>query len=124
VIIGEGKPENQNHATIFAHHEGIQAIDMNQDGYMCEWLKMRNLLTELEPSNQANYKTWCQDDENFVFDSSLTVSANLRMSEPLWKMSLQLWCCCHFLPSVPQECMSGCQHEDFVWYVGNAVHAQ
>ncbi len=30
VILGEGKPENQNHATIFAHHEGIQAIDMNQ----------------------------------------------------------------------------------------------
>jgi hypothetical protein len=37
VILGEGKPENQNHATIFAHHEGIQAIDMNQDGYLCEW---------------------------------------------------------------------------------------
>jgi hypothetical protein len=44
-----------------------------QDGYMCEWLKMRNLLTELDPSNQANYKGWCDDDENFVFDSSLTV---------------------------------------------------
>jgi len=80
VIIGEGKPENQNHATIFAHHEGIQAIDMNQDGYMCEWLKMRNLLTELDPSNQANYKTWCQDDENFVFDSSLTVSVPACMA--------------------------------------------
>lgn len=24
VILGEGKPENQNHACIFAHHEGIQ----------------------------------------------------------------------------------------------------
>jgi 1,3-beta-glucan synthase len=30
VIIGEGKPENQNHAVIFVFGEGIQAIDMNQ----------------------------------------------------------------------------------------------
>jgi hypothetical protein len=30
VILGEGKPENQNHATIFAHNEALQAIDMNQ----------------------------------------------------------------------------------------------
>lgn len=32
VIVGEGKPENQCHAIIFAHMEGIQAIDMNQVG--------------------------------------------------------------------------------------------
>uniref|UniRef100_A0A6S8NKA7 1,3-beta-glucan synthase n=1 Tax=Dunaliella tertiolecta TaxID=3047 RepID=A0A6S8NKA7_DUNTE len=74
VIVGEGKPENQNHAIIFSHCEGVQAVDMNQDGYMCEWLKMRNLLTELDPSNNANYKTWCEDDEHFVFDSSLTAA--------------------------------------------------
>lgn len=30
VILGEGKPENQNHAVIFAFGEGLQAIDMNQ----------------------------------------------------------------------------------------------
>lgn len=29
-IIGEGKPENQNHAVIFCHGEALQTIDMNQ----------------------------------------------------------------------------------------------
>ena len=43
-IIGEGKPENQNHAIIFAHGEYLQTLDMNQDNYLGESLKMRNLL--------------------------------------------------------------------------------
>ena len=29
-ILGEGKPENQNHAIIFTLGEGLQTIDMNQ----------------------------------------------------------------------------------------------
>ena len=28
--IGEGKPENQNHAIIFTRGEALQTIDMNQ----------------------------------------------------------------------------------------------
>ncbi|CAH9091019.1 unnamed protein product, partial [Cuscuta epithymum] len=45
--IGEGKPENQNHAIIFTRGEALQAIDMNQDNYMEEAFKMRNILQEL-----------------------------------------------------------------------------
>ena len=30
VRLGEGKPENQNHAVIFTRGEGLQTIDMNQ----------------------------------------------------------------------------------------------
>jgi callose synthase len=45
-ILGEGKPENQNHAIIFSRSRYIQAMDMNQDGYFEEALKMRNLLEE------------------------------------------------------------------------------
>lgn len=45
-ILGEGKPENQNHAIVFTRGEGLQTIDMNQDNYMEEALKMRNLLQE------------------------------------------------------------------------------
>ncbi|XAR54308.1 1,3-beta-glucan synthase [Bertholletia excelsa] len=45
-MLGEGKPENQNHAIIFTRGEGLQAIDMNQDNYMEEAFKMRNLLQE------------------------------------------------------------------------------
>ena len=49
-VIGEGKPENQNHAVIFTRGEFMQAIDMNQDGYFEEALKHRNLLQEFAPS--------------------------------------------------------------------------
>ena len=45
-VLGEGKPENQNHAIIFTRGRYLQAIDMNQDGYLEESLKMRNLLEE------------------------------------------------------------------------------
>lgn len=44
--LGEGKPENQNHAFIFTRGDAIQTIDMNQDNYFEEALKMRNLLEE------------------------------------------------------------------------------
>ena len=43
-ILGEGKPENQNHAIIFTRGEHLQTLDMNQDNYMGESYKMRNLL--------------------------------------------------------------------------------
>ncbi|KAF8404369.1 hypothetical protein HHK36_009252 [Tetracentron sinense] len=44
--MGEGKPENQNHAIIFTRGEALQTIDMNQDNYLEEAFKMRNLLEE------------------------------------------------------------------------------
>ncbi|CAL4941189.1 unnamed protein product [Urochloa decumbens] len=44
--LGEGKPENQNHAIIFTRGDAIQTIDMNQDNYLEEAMKMRNLLEE------------------------------------------------------------------------------
>ncbi|KAG6521558.1 hypothetical protein ZIOFF_018681 [Zingiber officinale] len=45
-IIGEGKPENQNHAIIFTRGEALQTIDMNQDNYLEEAYKIRNVLQE------------------------------------------------------------------------------
>jgi len=45
-ILGEGKPENQNHAIIFTRGEFLQTIDMNQEGYFEEAMKMRNALQE------------------------------------------------------------------------------
>ncbi|KAI3705428.1 hypothetical protein L1987_75665 [Smallanthus sonchifolius] len=57
-ILGEGKPENQNHAIIFTRGEGLQTIDMNQDNYMEEALKMRNLLQEfLKKHDDVRYPT-------------------------------------------------------------------
>ena len=39
IMLGEGKPENQNHAIIFTRGEAIQTIDMNQCGYLEESFK-------------------------------------------------------------------------------------
>ncbi len=53
IILGEGKPENQNHAAIFCFGEALQTIDMNQDNALAEALKMRNLLGELRPERHT-----------------------------------------------------------------------
>lgn len=47
-FLGEGKPENQNLALPFAFGEKVQVIDMNQEGYLEEALKMRSLLREFD----------------------------------------------------------------------------
>ncbi|WJX21764.1 Callose synthase 9 [Trifolium repens] len=49
--LGEAKPENQNHAIIFTRGNAVQTIDMNQDNYFEEALKMRNLLEEFHSDN-------------------------------------------------------------------------
>jgi hypothetical protein len=48
-ILGEGKPENQNHAMIFCFSEAIQTVDMNQENHLAEAFKMRNLLQARAP---------------------------------------------------------------------------
>ncbi|XP_020112888.1 callose synthase 10 [Ananas comosus] len=49
--LGEGKPENQNHAIIFTRGDAVQTIDMNQDNYLEEAMKMRNLLDEFRANH-------------------------------------------------------------------------
>ncbi|XP_027351814.1 callose synthase 10 isoform X1 [Abrus precatorius] len=49
--LGEGKPENQNHAIIFTRGDAVQTIDMNQDNYLEEAMKMRNLLEEFNANH-------------------------------------------------------------------------
>lgn len=50
-VLGEGKPENQNHAVIFTRGEHVMAIDMNQEGYFEDAFKMRNFLQEFAASD-------------------------------------------------------------------------
>lgn len=57
IILGEGKPENQNASIIFCFGEAIQAIDMNQDNYFFEALKMRSLINEFNPPRYTE-DTW------------------------------------------------------------------
>ncbi|KAG0704142.1 beta-1,3-glucan synthase [Suillus ampliporus] len=60
-ILGDGKSDNQNHAIIFYRGEYLQLIDANQDNYLEECLKIRNILGEFEEysiSNQSLYAQW------------------------------------------------------------------
>ncbi|KAF8654087.1 hypothetical protein AX16_003620 [Volvariella volvacea WC 439] len=60
-ILGDGKSDNQNHAIIFYRGEYLQLIDANQDNYLEECLKIRNILGEFEEysvSSQSPYAQW------------------------------------------------------------------
>jgi callose synthase len=46
ILVGEGKPNNQNHAIIFTRGEAVQAIDMNQDNGLENALKCKQLMNE------------------------------------------------------------------------------
>uniref|UniRef100_A0A6N2K4J3 1,3-beta-glucan synthase n=1 Tax=Salix viminalis TaxID=40686 RepID=A0A6N2K4J3_SALVM len=69
--LGEGKPENQNHAIIFTRGEAIQTIDMNQDNYLEEAMKMRNLLEEFRENHGIRPPTILGVREN-VFTGSVS----------------------------------------------------
>ncbi|PCH38206.1 glycosyltransferase family 48 protein [Wolfiporia cocos MD-104 SS10] len=60
-ILGDGKSDNQNHAIIFYRGEYLQLIDANQDNYLEECIKIRNILGEFEEysiSSQSPYAQW------------------------------------------------------------------
>ncbi|KAJ7248158.1 1,3-beta-glucan synthase [Mycena haematopus] len=60
-ILGDGKSDNQNHAIIFYRGEYLQLIDANQDHYLEECLKIRNVLGEFEEyqvSETSPYARW------------------------------------------------------------------
>ncbi|GAB2298678.1 Callose synthase 11 [Dionaea muscipula] len=78
--LGEGKPENQNHAIIFTRGDALQTIDMNQDSYFEEALKMRNLLQEFQKHYGSRKPTILGVREN-IFTGSVSSLA--------WFMSAQ-----------------------------------
>lgn len=74
-IIGEGKPENQNHAMIFTRGEFLQTIDMNQEGYFEEALKMRNVLQEFA-KREGPLPTTILGLREHIFTGSVSSLAN------------------------------------------------
>ncbi|KAG8744009.1 1,3-beta-D-glucan synthase [Ceratobasidium sp. 414] len=59
-IIGDGKSDNQNHAIIFHRGEYLQLVDANQDNYLEECLKIRNVLGEFEEYNMSSQSPYGQ----------------------------------------------------------------
>lgn len=74
-ILGEGKPENQNAAIVFTRGENLQTIDMNQDGYIEEALKMRNMLEEFDSGTPDRPYTIVGLPEH-IFTGSVSSLAN------------------------------------------------
>ncbi|XP_042483728.1 callose synthase 7-like [Macadamia integrifolia] len=70
--IGEGKPENQNHAIIFTRGEALQTIDMNQDNYLEEALKMRNVLEEFLKDHHGQRKPTILGLREHIFTGSVS----------------------------------------------------
>ncbi|KAH7440721.1 hypothetical protein KP509_03G007700 [Ceratopteris richardii] len=79
-MIGEGKPENQNHAIIFTRGDALQTIDMNQDNYFEEALKMRNLLEEFNGNHGLNDVTILGVREH-IFTGSVSSLASFMSNQ-------------------------------------------
>ncbi|KAJ4724122.1 Callose synthase-like protein [Melia azedarach] len=78
--LGEGKPENQNHAIVFTRGNAIQTIDMNQDNYFEEALKMRNLLEEFHADHGIRPPTILGVREH-VFTGSVSSLASFMSNQ-------------------------------------------
>ncbi|VAI68724.1 unnamed protein product [Triticum turgidum subsp. durum] len=78
--LGEGKPENQNHAIIFTRGDAIQTIDMNQDNYLEEAMKVRNLLEEFRGNHGIRYPTILGVREH-VFTGSVSSLASFMSKQ-------------------------------------------
>ena len=75
-ILGEGKPENQNHAMIFSRGEHVQAIDMNQEGYFEDAFKMRNFLQEFAVTGTPDMPTTILGFREHIFTGAVSSLAN------------------------------------------------
>ncbi|RXK35245.1 1,3-beta-glucan synthase component FKS1 [Tremella mesenterica] len=60
-ILGDGKSDNQNHAIVFYRGEYLQLIDANQDNYLEECLKIRNVLGEFEEFRVSSQSPYAQN---------------------------------------------------------------
>jgi 1,3-beta-glucan synthase len=84
-ILGDGKSDNQNHAIIFHRGEYLQLIDANQDNYLEECLKIRNILGEFEdyhtptanPYGPEGYKEFQKDPIAIVGAREYIFSENI-----------------------------------------------
>lgn len=62
-ILGDGKSDNQNHALVFYRGEFLQLIDANQDNYLEECLKIRNILGEFEEYHSPSVSPYSPNHE-------------------------------------------------------------
>ncbi|EMS45680.1 Putative callose synthase 6 [Triticum urartu] len=79
--IGEGRPENQNHAIIFTRGEALQTIDVNQDNYVEEAFKMRNVLEEFGNEKYGERKPTILGLREHIFTGSVSSLATFMSNQ-------------------------------------------
>ncbi|KAF7081798.1 hypothetical protein CFC21_085704 [Triticum aestivum] len=79
--IGEGRPENQNHAIIFTRGEALQTIDINQDNYVEEAFKMRNVLEEFGKEKYGQNKPTILGLREHIFTGSVSSLATFMSNQ-------------------------------------------
>ena len=87
-IVGEGKPENQNHAIIFTRGELLQCIDMNQDNYLEECFKMPNLLATADRHDPLKHPLTIIGFREHVFTGGVSNLASFMSVQELSFVSL------------------------------------
>ncbi|KAJ9530828.1 hypothetical protein QJQ45_028726 [Haematococcus lacustris] len=126
VILGEGKPENQNHAVIFCLGEAVQVIDMNQDNRLSEALKMRSVLQELQLAGDYQLYSLLEGLVKGVLDiklrhALLKLAHHRARTPPVSMVGMKEWifsnrsgalgafaaCTEYAFSSVIQRCMTG-----------------
>lgn len=72
-ILGDGKSDNQNNALIFYRGEYLQLIDANQDNYLEECLKIRNVLGEFENNYRAGESPYATNSFDAPFNGPVAI---------------------------------------------------
>ncbi|KAH9170460.1 1,3-beta-glucan synthase component-domain-containing protein [Lactarius sanguifluus] len=86
-ILGDGKSDNQNHAIIF-YRGDTYSSDANQDNYLEECLKIRNVLAEFEEysvSSQSPYAQWGEKEfktapvgaREYIFSENISILGDI-----------------------------------------------
>nr|GEV22691.1 callose synthase 7-like [Tanacetum cinerariifolium] len=89
--IGEGKPENQNHAIIFTRGEALQTIDMNQDNYFEEAFKMRNVLEEFHKDHHGDRRPTILGLREHIFTGSVSSLAWFMSNQETSFVTIDEW---------------------------------
>ena len=72
-ILGDGKSDNQNQGIIFYRGEYLQLVDANQDNYLEECLKIRNVLGEFEEYEAPGQSPYAHLDHKVFKKSPIAI---------------------------------------------------
>ena len=127
-ILGDGKSDSRNHAITFYRGEYLQLIDANQENYLEECLKIRNILGEFEEhevSTQSTYAHRGHKDfkkspvaiagaREYIFSENIGVLGDLAAGkEQTFGTLVARWEASLWPPRLPQRTLHGHSKQRF-----------